>query len=300
MLAPSWTLPLLDLMPEVSAAITMPVGRGRLALSTRYRLAKQLEQERYDQAILLPNSFKSALIPFFARIPQRIGYVGEQRWGLLNDVRRLDKKTLRMTVQRFVALGLKQRSLAGFDCPQPKLQINRQQLAETCGKFALHKRPQKVLGLCPGAEYGPAKCWPEAYYAAVAREKIKMGWNVWLFGSAKDRPTADAINLATGNSCVNLAGRTSLGEAVNLLSLCDKVVSNDSGLMHVAAALDRGLVAIYGSSDPGFTPPLSNRARIISLGLDCSPCFKRECPLGHYKCLQELEPERVLRELDGL
>lgn len=299
-LAPTWTLPLLSLMPEVSAAITMPLGRGQLGLAVRYRMGRQLRQANYDQAILLPNSFKSALIPFFAKIPRRIGYVGEQRWGVLNDVRRLDKNALPMTVQRFVALGVEEHELADFQCPLPKLQINPQQLAATCAKFSLASRPKKILGLCPGAEYGPAKCWPAEHFAAVARNKMQAGWDVWLFGSAKDWVVAEEINRATGDACINFAGLTSLAEAVDILSLCDGVVSNDSGLMHVAAALERSVVAIYGSSDPGFTPPLSSRARILSLNLDCSPCFKRTCPLGHYRCLQDVRPERVLAELDGI
>ena len=240
------------------------------------------------------------MIPFFAKIPRRNGFVGEQRWGLLNDVHQLDKKALPMTVQRFVALGLDKDVPLGIDCPPPTFKINHQELESICTKFSLQNRSKKILGLCPGAEYGPAKCWPAKNYAAVAREKIKQGWDVWLFGSQKDRKIADEINLATQNSCINFSGLTSLIEAVNLLSLCDSVVSNDSGLMHVAAALNRKLVAIYGSSDPNFTPPMNERARIVSLYLDCSPCFKRECPLGHYKCLQDLLPQQVLTELDQI
>ena len=298
-LAPAWTAPMLTMMPEVSEAIEIPVKRGQLSLSTRYDLGKQLREKQYDQAILLPNSLKSALIPFFARIPRRTGFVGEQRWGLLNDVYRLDKVALPMTVQRFVALAYEKNTPAGFDCPFPALKINRQALEEICIKFSLQKRPNKILGLCPGAEYGPAKCWPAEHYAAVANEKLKQGWDVWLFGSGKDQVITGKINLETRNACKNLSGRTSLAEATNLLSLCDSVVSNDSGLMHVAAALDRNLVAIYGSSDPEFTPPMSKHAHILSLSLECAPCFKRQCPLGHTRCLQDLSPQQVLIELDS-
>lgn len=296
--APTWTAPVLTMMPEVTKAIESLLVRGQLGLVTRYKMGKQLRQEKYDQVIVLPNSFKSALIPFFAKIPRRTGYVGEQRWGLLNDVRRLDKKALPMTVQRFVALGLDQAANTDFDCPPPILQINAQQLETICAKFSLVNRSQKILGLCPGAEYGPAKCWPAEKYAELAREKINQGWEVWLFGSPKDRRIAVDINQATDNKCIDLSGQTSLTEAVNLLSLCDYVVSNDSGLMHVAAALDRNLVVIYGSSDSGFTPPINQRASIVSLSLDCSPCFKRECPLGHYKCLRDISAQMISNELD--
>lgn len=298
-LAPAWTIPILTMMPEVSEAIEIPVRRGQLGLAARYGLGKQLREKQYDQAILLPNSLKSALIPFFAHIPRRTGFVGEQRWGLLNDVYQLDKDALPMTVQRFVALALDKKGSIGFDCPVPVLKIDRQVLEKIFAKFSLQNRPNKILGLCPGAEYGPAKCWPAEHYAAVAREKLKQGWDVWLFGSGNDQVITGKINLATRNGCKNLSGRTSLAEAVNLLSLCDSVVSNDSGLMHVAAALDRNLVAIYGSSDPGFTPPMNKHARILSLSLECSPCFKRQCPLGHTRCLQDLSPQQVLTELDS-
>ncbi len=298
-LAPAWTAPMLSMMPEVSEAIEIPVRRGELGLSIRYTLGKQLRNNQYDQAILLPNSLKSALIPFFANIPKRTGFVGEQRWGLLNDIFRLDKNSLPMTVQRFVALAMEKDTTTGFDCPVPTLKINQQELEKVCIKFSLQKRTNKILGLCPGAEFGPAKCWPAEHYAAVAREKLKQGWDVWLFGSGKDQVITGKINLATRNACKNLSGRTSLFEAANLLSLCDSVVTNDSGLMHVAAALDRKLVAIYGSSDPGFTPPMNKYARILSLSLECAPCFKRQCPLGHTRCLQDLSPQQVLAELDS-
>lgn len=298
-LAPAWTAPLLRLMPEVSDAIEIPLKRGELQLAMRFKLGKQLREKNYDQAILLPNSLKSALIPLFASIPMRTGYVGEQRWGLLNDVRRLDKQTLPMTVQRFVALAYHKHAEQHIVCPVPALKIDQDELSTICSKFSLQKRKKKVLGLCPGAEYGPAKCWPADHFAAVAREKLEQGWDVWLFGSGKDQIITGKINLATGNACKNLSGRTSIFEAANLLSLCDCVVSNDSGLMHVAAALDKKLIALYGSSDPGFTPPLNKHARILTLSLECSPCFKRTCPLGHTRCLQDLSPRQVLDEIDS-
>ena len=155
-----------------------------------------------------------------------------------------------------------------------------------------------MLALCPGAEFGSAKRWPADYFAAVARDCLARGWRVWLFGSERDAAAAADVNRNCGQGCENLAGRTDLSEAIDLLSLTDWVVSNDSGLMHVAAALNRKLIAVYGSSDPGFTPPLSPNARVVSLGIECSPCFKRECPLGHLRCLRELLPERVLDLMD--
>jgi heptosyltransferase II len=156
------------------------------------------------------------------------------------------------------------------------------------------------LALCPGAEYGPAKRWPEAHYAALARWWQQKGRAVWLFGSDKDRPVCAEINRLAGGLCRDLSGRTTLAQAVDLLGEAAAVVSNDSGLMHVAAALGRPLVALYGSSDPAFTPPLSEGSRVLTLGLACSPCFKRECPLGHTRCLTGLGVERVVEAISEL
>lgn len=300
-LAPAWTFALLDRMPEVTQAVAMPLTHGQFGLLDRIKLGRSLRSEAYDQSIVLPNSWKSALIPFFANIPVRSGFIGECRWGLLNDARKLDKKILTMTVQRFVALGLTDNAALPPEYPVPRLTISREQQNAVIGKFNLTDiyaktgvLSAKILALCPGAEYGAAKRWPAAYYAEVARHKIEQGWQVWLFGSDKDKAICDAINREAGGFCTNFAGRTSLAEAVDLMSLVNTVVSNDSGLMHVAAALDKKLIALYGSSDPGFTPPLNAKANIISLNLDCSPCFKRDCPLGHTKCLTDIPPDRVL------
>jgi heptosyltransferase-2 len=295
-LAPAWSLALLERMPEVANAIAMPLSHGQFGLFDRITLGKKLRVNYYDQAILLPNSWKSALTPYFANIAVRTGYIGECRWGLLNDPRKLDKSLLTMTVQRFVALGLLKTASLPPECPVPKMVINQDQQARVIEKFELSSF-DKILALCPGAEYGEAKRWPASYYADVAQQKIAEGWQVWLFGSEKDRATAEQINKQVAGACVDFTGRTSLAEAVDLMSLVDVVVSNDSGLMHAAAALDKKIIALYGSSDPGFTPPLNSKAQVISLKLECSPCFKRECPLGHTRCLTDIKPEQVLNAI---
>lgn len=294
-IAPAWSLPLLQRMPEVDQALAMPVARGQFNLLDRIRIGRGLRNRQYDQAILLPNSWKSALVPFFAGIPRRTGYLGEMRWGLLNDIRPLNKERLSMTVQRFVALT-DSKTDAAPDCPYPRLTIDPQQQQAVADKFSLSGDGQ-ILALCPGAEYGPAKRWPAEHFASVARQMHQKGWRIWLFGSEKDRAVTEQINALSGGVCQDLAGRTSLAEAVDAMSLVDAVVSNDSGLMHVAAALDKKIIALYGSSDPGFTPPLHPEAEIISLRLDCSPCFERECPLGHTHCLTGIAPERVMATL---
>ncbi len=295
-LAPAWTLPLLARMVEVHEAIANPFGHGEFKLAARYQLGKALRQRHYDQAIVLPNSLKSALVPFFAGIPRRTGYLGEMRWGLLNDARKLDKDKLPRMVERFVALAERPGSLLPDPIPQPELAIDEQQRLATLAKLGLNPEP-RIAALCVGAEYGPAKRWPAAHFAELGKLLRHEGYQVWLIGSAKDAEAgAEAARLSMG-ACLDLCGKTSLNEAADLLASASVIVSNDSGLMHVAAALGKPLVALYGSSSPGFTPPLSHKAHILSLNLECSPCFKRECPLGHLDCLMKLTPQSVLEQI---
>lgn len=296
--APAWTLPLLARMPEVHEAIALPFKHGQLALRERIRFGRNLKHKGYDQAILLVNSFKSAILPLAAGIPLRTGFLGEMRYGLLNDIRPLDKNTLPRTVDRFVALGLeKHQPLNVNTIANPRLIADQHNALQVLQKNGISKPDQKILGLCPGAEYGTAKRWPVEYYAEVANKALNSGWQVWLFGSDKDIPVTTTINDLVHGRCQDWGGKTNLGEAIDLMSLCDTVISNDSGLMHVAAALDKKLIAIYGSSDPHHTPPMHPNAVIEYLGLDCSPCFKRECPLGHLHCLKNISPTSVVTQL---
>jgi len=295
--APAWTKPLLARMPEVHLAISLPLGHGELSLRIRWRLGRGL-RALYNQAIVLPNSFKSAIVPFAAGIPRRTGFLGECRWGLLNDIRQLNQSALPRTVDRFIALGLEpDKTLPAISSPALKTTKQDAYAALTRLHHAVPETP--VLALCPGAEYGPAKRWPAAYFAAVANAKLAQGWQVWLFGSDKDAPITAQVQALTQGRCLDLGGRTSLGEAIDLMALAAAVVSNDSGLMHVAAALGRRVIALFGSSDPNHTPPLSDKARVLYLALWCSPCFARECPLGHLRCLKDLSPDQVLAALEN-
>jgi heptosyltransferase-2 len=299
-LAPAWSRPLLTRMPEIRNALAQPLGHGELKLTRRYQLGRSLRASGYEWSIVLPNSFKSALVPFWARIPQRTGYIGELRLGVLNDVRRLDKARLPMTVQRFMALGLPPGDPLPKDpFPTPHLTVEAAAVARSLECLGL-RPPARLLALCPGAEFGPAKRWPPEYFAEIARRKQAQGWAVWVFGSVRDANATRVVCELAGKGCENLAGRTHLDEAIDLLSLASVVLTNDSGLMHIAVALNRPLVALYGSSDPRFTPPLSRAARIEYLGLPCSPCFKPTCPLGHLDCLKKLKPDRVMASLDQL
>ena len=292
-LAPSWSKFVLDRMPEVSEIVEMPVGHGALQLGLRRRLGKSLGFGKFNQAIVLPGSLKSALIPWFAGITKRTGYIGEQRWGLINDIRRLDKVALPLNVQRYVALGAEKTAAVVKKPPYPQLQINRSERQSALDRFDLSLE-QPVLALCPGAEFGPAKRWPARHFAEVARVKKEQGWQIWIFGSDKDAEVSTEINRLSNQACTDLCGKTTLGEAIDLMSCTSSVVTNDSGLMHVAAAVGVHVIALYGSSSDDFTPPLTDNCDLLNLRLPCSPCFKRECPLGHFNCLNHLLPESVL------
>jgi heptosyltransferase-2 len=295
-LAPPWTRAIYERMPQVAAVHDLPFAHGELALGKRYALARALRQHGYSRCYVLPNSLKSALIPFFARIPHRIGYTGEARWGLVNDARRLDKQALPLMIERFAALAEDENAGAVRALAEVSLRIDPAAREKALARLGLSVE-RKTAVLCPGAEYGPAKRWPVEYFGALAQRFSAAGWQVWIAGSKKDAAVGDAIVKAADGQCINLCGRTSLAEAIDLMSCASHVVSNDSGLMHVAAALDRPLTAIYGSSSPAFTPPPSAHARIVKTGIDCSPCFKRECPLGHFRCMRDLTVEAVWREI---
>ncbi len=295
--APAWTLPLLDRMPEVTEKIALPFKHGQLGLMERIQFGRQLKNKGYTQSISLVNSLKSAILPFAANIPKRTGFLGEMRYGLLNDIRPLDITALPKTVERFVALGLNKNQPLPV-LPQPVLMANQDNAKQVLIDMGIQLQPTNILGLCPGAEYGEAKRWPTKYYAEVANAALDQGWQVMLFGSDKDIPVTSEINKVTSNRCTDLGGKTKLGDAIDIMSLCDTVVCNDSGLMHVAAALDKNLVAIYGSSDPSHTPPMHPDAVIEYLGLDCSPCFKRVCPLGHLNCLKHIQPNQVIKSIN--
>ncbi|WP_421682595.1 lipopolysaccharide heptosyltransferase II [Stutzerimonas urumqiensis] len=301
-LAPEWSRPILQRMPEVNEALSFPLGHGVLDLATRRRIASGL-RGRYDQAIVLPNSLKSAMVPFMAGIPLRTGWRGEMRYGLLNDIRRLDKARYPLMIERFMALAYEPNQPLPQPYPRPSLRIDAASRERALARFELAlDRP--VLALCPGAEFGESKRWPAAHFAAVAERHVREGWQVWLFGSKNDHAVGEEIRelLIPGlrEESINLAGETTLAEAIDLLSCADAAVSNDSGLMHVLAALGRPLVAVYGSTSPAFTPPLSEQVEVVRLGLDCSPCFERTCRFGHNNCMRELRPGLVEEALDRL
>jgi heptosyltransferase-2 len=272
-LAPEWVAPVMRRMPEVRSVISTPFQHGPLQLRERWQLGREIKG-RYDQAYVLPNTWKSALVPFFAGIPRRTGYVGEARYGLLNDAR---KATGASMAAHYAALA------GDGPLSQPRLRVSADEIEQTKRKFGIAGR---YAVLCPGAEYGPAKRWP--YFADLSK---RMSLPAVVLGSAKDRDASGGI------SGTDLTGKTSLDEAIALTAGADYVVSNDSGLMHVAAALGRPQVALFGSSSPEHTPPQSAAARVLWLRIECSPCYQRECPLGHFRCMREMPVEMVLDQL---
>ena len=282
-LAPEWVAAVARRMPEVDEVITAPFAHGRLHLGRRWRLGRSLARRGYEQAIVLPNTWKSALVPFFAGIRLRSGYVGESRYGLLNRLYRKDLAPMRL---HYARLAETPGGEPAQPLPEPRLRLAQDEVDAVRAKFGVAAR---YAALCPGAEYGPAKRWP--YFGALAE---RIGLPSVLLGAAGDR------DAARGVPGTDLTGRTTLDEAIALIGGAQVVVSNDSGLMHVAAALARPQVALFGSSSPGHTPPQPPAARVIWLGLECSPCFARVCPLGHFRCMREIGVERVLEEIHNL
>lgn len=292
--APRWCAPVYARMRGVGRVIENPFDHGRFDLAGRRAVARTLREACYARALVLPQSWKSALIPWLARIPQRVGYVGEGRYGLLTEARRLDAKAMPRLVERFAALAARPNALVPMP-PAPVLIPDASNRAQAMRDLGLsNTRPVAIL--CPGAEYGPAKRWPPTHFADLARRFLERGMQVWLIGSTSDALAASAVIAAAGDSARSirdLVGKTDLGTAIDLISAGAIVISNDSGLMHAAAAVGVPLVALFGSSSPVYTPPLSETARIARIDIDCSPCFKRECPLGHFRCMRELTPDTV-------
>lgn len=289
-LAPAWAAPLVKRMPELRQQIDFPLKPGALEFTIRRRFGRLL-RGRYDMAYVLPGSWKSALIPFFARIPRRFGHLREMRYGLLTDIVPLPDAVKRRTAQAYFGLA------QGGHFQPPHLTVDADNQKELLIRFDL--QPGKFVAMMPGAEFGPAKRWPSESYAGLAREMMAKGFKVALLGSKNDRDvTADISALAPG--VVDLAGKTRLEDAIDLIAAARLAVSNDSGLMHVAAAVGTPIVAVYGSTSPENTPPLAEQRELIWLHLSCSPCHQKVCPLGHLNCLKTLDVAKVAAAADRL
>lgn len=321
-LAPPASAPIALRMAEVSRVHTLDIGHGEFGLGKRWHVARKLAERGYTQSYVLPNSWKSALVPFFARVPKRSGWLGEARRGLLNDTRALPAAHLPLMIERFMALqnvsvygDIKSGESLARPYPNPVLQVDGARQQELLEIHGLDVQAGAVA-LCPGAEFGQAKRWPEEHFASIASELLAAGRQVWLLGGPADASTCTAIAKAVQDAAktldqhqlVNLAGKTSLTDAVDLLGAAVAVVCNDSGLMHIASAVDTPVIALYGSTSPGFTPPLHPNAAALTLvtleggvnKLDCQPCFQRECRFAHGDCLRLLAPSFVETQLRRL
>ena len=307
-LASDWVAPIYRACSEVHEVIEAPFEHQKLQWSLRKQLAKAIEAKNYQACFVLPNSFKSALIPWLANIPFRIGYRGELRFGLINLALDNPSKINRpQMVGHYLALSqlLKDDNLLSSVDQSPRLHISNHAKQSVEGKLQNNNiHPDSIYVMCPGAEYGPSKRWPTEHFAVLTQALITQNSNnqIILLGSKSDHALAQEITSQArqADNIHNWCGNTSLDEAIALIGMSKAVVSNDSGLMHVAAALRIPQVAIFGSSDPAHTPPLSDKAKIIWLNMSCSPCHKRVCPLGHLRCLKDILPQQVLATLNTL
>lgn len=304
-LAPPSVAPAWQQMREVAEVLQTPFRHGALQLRERWRYARLLKARGYAEAYVLPNTLKYALIPWLAGIARRVGYKGESRYGLIN-VMHHDDVPPRPMVPFYAALADAPEAPLRADVPRPALQVTAAQMASAATRAGLGTdRPLVVFA--PGAEFGPAKRWPPGHFAALAEQVVAQlpQAQVALLGSPKDRPVCDEIvaavaGTAAAEAVFNLAGATTLAEAIALIGRCAAIVSNDSGLLHVASSLDRPVVAIYGPTDPDHAPPFASVARSLSLRLDCAPCRQRECPLGHHACMRGIDAGMVWQALQPM
>ena len=290
--APVWSAPILARMPEVNRIIEVDLKHGKLQLHDRMQIGKKLRGQ-YDQAIILPKTFKSALIPYFAKIPIRTAYRGEMRYGIVNDMRDLDTEVTYKAVEKYTNLGITESQVPKPPkIYHPKLTVDQDKRQKVANSLGINES-LPAIGFMPGAEFGPSKQWPANYFAELATKFSKDGFQVYIFGSPNDQKIGEQIAQTSNGTAHNFCGQTKLEEVVDLISLVKLAVTNDSGLMHIAAAVGRPIVAIYGAITPKYTPPLTDTAEIQYLNLDCSPCWQKQCPYGHYNCVRSIHVNAV-------
>ena len=302
-LSPNWSIPILERMEEVSKSIISPFKHGELKINARFNFGKQLRKRDYERAIIMTHSLKSSLIPFFANIPVRTGWLGEMRFGLINDLRSKEKSHYPLMIEQFAKLSINPNEDLKKPLPYPSLKIDSYHLKEQLLNLGIDSEKPSIA-ICPGAEFGPAKKWPSNYYADVCNEYLSNSWNVLVFGSQNDQITGnriqEGIDEELSNNFFNLIGKTSLIDVVDLLSHCKKVVTNDSGLMHIAAAVNTPLVAIYGPSSPKFTPPLLHNHVVLRKFQGFDKIREGSEEHGYHESLIAIKPSEVLESLDLL
>ena len=300
-ISPQWSFPIMHRMQEVSKTIASPYLHGDFKFFSRYRLGKKLRASHYDRAIILTNSLKSSLIPFFADIPIRTGWLGEMRYGLINDIRLSKKETNNLMVEKFAALSIQRENYSLENLSYPSLDIDPANQQDLLNKLKINLA-LPCLAICPGAEFGPSKRWPAEYFAEVAKDYVNMNWNVICLGSENDMSTGNKIEfkneLDKEDKFFNLTGNTSIGDAIDLLAHCNRVVTNDSGLMHIAAAVKTPLVALYGPSSPEYTPPLSDNKVILRKTDGYEKIRKGKSIHGYHHSLLSIKPAEVMNALE--
>ena len=290
-LATTLCAPLTDYMPGLRRAIVVDLPRRRLALMQQRALAGRLRREAYGTALIMPRTWKSALAPYFAGIPERTGFVGEARYFLLNDLRHGEKKLPRM-IDRCAALALPPNAELPEKWPLPELKVPGAEIGLWRQKRGLASDNRPVVALAPGA-VGPAKRWPGTAYAALARRLLAAGFAVWVLGGPDEKMLATEI---VGDTAARDLTGHDLRDAILALAAAAAAVSNDSGLLHVAAALGTPSIGIFGPTSPWHWAPLNPLAATIetSSALPCRPCHKPVCRLVHHRCMRDIAPDEVL------
>jgi heptosyltransferase-2 len=297
------------MMPEITQVHILNSTQGKFDFWLRFKMARKLSKKSYTHAYVINNAWKHALIPFLARIPNRIGWVGEFRFILINKWRFLNKKLLPDMLSKISSLGLPRNKQSYVheirDSIYPRLIPNKKNQFQYITKHGLNfslDQKQKIVAISPGSDNGTAKRWPAIKYAFLIQKLIKMNFHIWIFGSPKEIHLAEYIveHCGRSNQVTNLCGKTKLNEALELLALCDIAVCNDSGLLHASAALNLPVIGIYGPTSEKFAPPLTENKAVLYENLKCRPCKSHECPLGHHACMESIEVDRVLSKVKYL
>lgn len=287
--------PLGELMPLVRRTWALDAGRGQVQLGQRWRLARQMRWQRYGTAVVVMGSLKAALVPFLAGIPERIGWLGEHRYGLINRIcRRADPQ--RTTIDGYALLGLTADEAKPARWPEPHLHVPAPKIEAWKDRNGVDGQGQPIIALCPGAN-SEARMWPTEHYAQLARHCRAAGWTVWVLGAAREQAMADEIDRVAGGGCVSFTG-TDLHDCAIQLAAADVVVANDSGLLHLGAALGKPCIALFGPTPPHHTGPLNSNVTYLEIEIECRHCWGTVCPLGHHRCLRDIAPERVFEAVE--
>ena len=281
---------LVERMPEINKVIILDCNHRELGLFKRLRLAKEIKKSSYDRSIVLSRSLKSSLIPYFAKIPIRTGELGELRYLLINDLKEFSKESRRKTASRYISMYSDNNEELSENY-YPSLDSNSENIKNLSEKYDL-KKDEKVIIFAPGAAFGPSKMWPVNKFRELGK-KLNNDFKILILGSNNEKSIGNDI--VTNKNMVNLCGKTSIADAVDLMHISKFCVSNDSGLMHLAAATNTKSISIYGSTSPDFTPPLTKNKDIHYKGMSCSPCFEKKCKYGHYNCLVDIHSDDVFK-----